>query len=113
MKKYVFVIWESVIILGTILVPTIKANENINIDENKEGTQRLWIIGTVKDYNDECFNVISFFGVTGFYISNGWKGFHMGSIHQEPFRIYNDSFKGILRKTMIIGTAIEQSGPFQ
>ena len=112
MRKYVFVAWASVIILGTILVPTITANENINIGENSQETQRLWIIGTIKDYGDDYFNVISFVGVHGFYISSGWKGFNMGPINEKPFRIYNSSFKGILSDTLIIGTAIEQSGPF-
>jgi len=113
MKKHVFVIWASVIILGTILVPTINANENKNISENSKGIQRLWIIGTIKNYDDNSFNVISFVGVHGFYISSGWKGFHIGSINEVPFRIYNDSFRGILSETLIIGTAIQQSGPFQ
>ena len=112
MKKYVFVILASTIMLGTILFPTITANENINISEKSLNIQRLWVIGKIKSFNDSHFNIISFIGIVGFYVSNGWKGFHIGSICEKPFRIYNDSFRGILSNYLIIGTAIEQSGPF-
>lgn len=116
MKKEIFVIWASILLFGTIFIQIISA-EDILHDENsifetRSDYQRLWIIGTITDISNGGFNIIQIEGKNGFFISNGWKGFNAGPIREKTFRIYDSTFQGYKNDIIIIGTAIEQSGPF-
>jgi hypothetical protein len=116
MKKEMVVIGASILLFGTIFVQIIPA-EDILSDENSifevgSDSQRLWIMGTINEISNGGFNIISIEGKNGVYISNGWKGFNAGLIREKTFRIYNSTFHGYLNDNVIVGTAIEQSGPF-
>ena len=116
MKKEMFVIWASVLIFGTMFIQIISAEDILSgknsIFETESDSQRLWIIGTIREISNAGFNIIRFEGNNGIYISNGWKGFNAGLIREKTFRIYNSTFQGYLDDNLIIGTALEQSGPF-
>jgi hypothetical protein len=116
MKKEMFVIWASVLIFGTILIQIISAEDVMsdknNIFETGSDSQRLWIIGTITEISNAGFNIVRIVGNNGIYISNGWKGFNAGLIREKTFRIYDSTFQGYLEDNLILGTAIEQSGPF-
>lgn len=116
MKKVMYILCASFLILGTIFIPTISAEYILSTEDNvtviNADSQRLWIIGTITNISEEGFNIISFAGFNGIYISNGWKGLHLGLIKDKSFRIYNSTFQGYLNNNFIIGTAVEQSGPF-
>jgi hypothetical protein len=116
MKKDMFVIGASILLFGITFVQIISAedilhNEN-RIFETRSDCQRLWVIGTIKGISDGGFNIIQIKGKYGLFISNGWKGFNAGFIREKTFRIYNSTFHGFKNDKIIIGTAIEQSGPF-
>ena len=80
--------------------------------KKSDQVQRILIIGTIKNYNDSGFNLISFYGKVGFYISIGWKGGYMGKIRDSHFTIYEDLFHGFVSEHFIIGFGIQQSGPY-
>jgi hypothetical protein len=113
MKKKLYVLLGSLIILGTIFLPVISArNDTDFIDDNQlviNDSQRLFIIGAISNISDEGFNVISFVGKTGIYISFGWKGLSAGPIREKYFRILSNTFKGYLEDNFIFGGAVEQT----
>jgi hypothetical protein len=101
-----------ILIIGSISV-TASMNEIVQIPaKNGDQVQHLFIIGTIKNINNSSFNLIFFYGKVGFYISVGWKGGYVGRIRDSHFTIYEDSFHGFINEHFIIGTAIQQSGPF-
>lgn len=100
------------LIAGCIsVIASIQKTEPTTI-KNGDQVQRFLIIGTIKNYNDSGFNLISFYGKVGFYISIGWKGDNMGKIKDSHFTIYEDLFHGFVSEHFIIGFGIQQSGPY-
>jgi len=93
------------------VIASIQKTEPITA-KNSDQVQRILIIGTIKNYNDSGFNLISFYGKVGFYISVGWKGGYVGRIRDSHFTVYEDLFHGFVSEHFIIGVGIQQSGPF-
>ena len=100
------------LIAGCILViASTQKTEPVTV-KNSDQVQRILIIGTIKNYNNSGFNLISFYGKGGFYISMGWKGGYIGRIRDSHFTIYESLFHGFVSGHFIIGFGIQQSGPY-
>lgn len=101
-----------ILIVGSIPVAaSIKETDPMH-GKNSDQVQRLFIIGTIKNVDNSGFNLILFYGKVGFYISVGWKGGYMGQIRDNSFTIYASSFHGFINEHFIIGTGLQQVGPF-
>jgi hypothetical protein len=92
---------------------TASLQETMSMDaKNSDQVQHLFIIGSIKNVDNSSFNLLFFYGGAGFYLSIGWKGGYVGRIKDTHFTIYENSFHGFITEHFIIGTAIQQSGPF-
>jgi hypothetical protein len=97
---------------GTIIATAAIQTPVHIFEKNSDQVQHLFIIGSIKNIDTSGFNLIFFYGESGFYLSVGWKGGSMGRIKNMHFTIYENSFHGCIIKNFILGTAIQQSGPF-
>lgn len=101
-----------ILITGSIPVVTSIKQRDLGPANTHDQVQRIYIFGMIENYDNSSFNVIFFYGKIGFYISKGWKGVYLGRIRDVSFRIYESSFQGIINEDFILGTGIQQSGPF-
>ena len=114
MKRSLIISIICIFIMITGCISVIASIQKTELITAKNGSQpqRILIIGTIKNYNDSGFNLISFYGKFGFYISIGWKGDYTGKIRNSHFTIYEDLFHGFVSEHFIMGFGIQQVGPY-